>query len=70
MSSARITVEGPPEASPKVLVWMGQPAGVSRFASHHRESLFGYERGDLVGQPTGLPVTVSRGHLSTRDVLS
>jgi hypothetical protein len=70
MSSARTTLEGPPEASPKMLVWMGRPAGASRFASHHRESLFGYERGDLVGQPAELPVTVSRAHRSTRDGLS
>ena len=70
MSSGRTTVEAPPQASPKVLVWMGQPAAVRRFTIPHRESLLGYERGDLVGQPTALPVTVSRMHLTTGGVVS
>jgi len=70
MSSGRTTLEGPPVASPKALVWMDQPAAVCRFASHRRESRFGYAGGDLVGQPTELPVTVSRSYLTTGDGLS
>ena len=47
-------------ASPTVLVWMAQPARVSRFATHRSESPFGSERGDLVGQPMA---ALAPGHL-------
>ena len=51
MSSGRTTVAGLLGVSPTVLVWMDQPIGVNRFASHHSQALFGSERGDLVGRP-------------------
>ena len=38
------------EVVPDALVGMDQ-AGVIRFVNHQTESLFGYERDDLVGQP-------------------
>jgi PAS domain S-box-containing protein len=38
------------EAVPDALVGMDQ-AGVIRFVNHQTESLFGYDRDDLAGQP-------------------
>jgi PAS domain S-box-containing protein len=38
------------EAAPNALVGMDQ-GGVIRFVNHQTESLFGYDRDNLVGQP-------------------
>jgi len=50
MSSKTPEFESLLEAVPDALVGMDQ-AGVIRFVNHQTESLFGYDRDDLVGQP-------------------
>ena len=50
MSSKTTRLESLLEAVPDALVGMDQ-AGVIRFVNHQTESLFGYDRDDLVGQP-------------------
>src|SRR5450759_3853549 len=50
MSSKTRKFEGLLEAVPDALVGVDQ-AGVIRFVNHQTESLFGYDRTDLVGQP-------------------
>jgi len=50
MSSKTRRFEGLLEAVPDALVGIDQ-AGVIRFVNHQTESLFGYRRDDLVGQP-------------------
>ena len=50
MSSKTTKFESLLEAVPDALVGMDQ-AGVIRFVNHQTESLFGYGRDDLVGQP-------------------
>ena len=50
MSSKTTKFESLLEAVPVALVGMDQ-AGVIRFVNHQTESLFGYDRDDLVGQP-------------------
>jgi len=50
MSSKTRKFESLLEAVPDALVGMDQ-AGVIRFVNHQTESLFGYDRDDLVGQP-------------------
>ena len=50
MPSQTMGFAGLLEAVPDALVGVDQ-GGVIRFVNHHTESLFGYERGDLVGAP-------------------
>src|ERR1035437_7951014 len=50
MPSQTMGFAGLLEAVPDALVGVNH-AGVIRFVNHHAESLFGYERGDLVGAP-------------------
>jgi PAS domain S-box-containing protein len=50
MSSKTTKFESLLEAVPDALVGMDQ-AGVIRFVNHQTESLFGYDRDNLVGQP-------------------
>ena len=50
MSSKTTRFDSLLEAVPDALVGMDQ-AGVIRFVNHQMESLFGYGRDDLVGQP-------------------
>src|SRR5665811_1097334 len=50
MSSKTTRLESLLEAVPDALVGMDQ-AGVIRFVNHQTESLFGYDRTDMVGQP-------------------
>jgi len=50
MSSKTTRLENLLEAVPDALVGMDQE-GVIRFVNHQTESLFGYDRDDLVGQP-------------------
>ncbi len=50
MSSKTTRFESLLEAVPDALVGMDQ-AGVIRFVNHQTESLFGYDRHDMVGQP-------------------
>ena len=50
MSSKTRKFESLLEAVPDALVGMDQ-AGVIRFVNHQTESLFGYNRDDMVGQP-------------------
>jgi PAS domain S-box-containing protein len=51
--------EGLLETAPDALVGVDQD-GVIRFVNHQTESLFGYERDDLVGQPIEMLVPESR----------
>src|SRR5450631_4543342 len=55
MSSKTRKFEGLLEAVPDALVGMDQ-AGVIVFVNHQTESLFGYDRDDLVGQPVQMLV--------------
>jgi PAS domain S-box-containing protein len=48
--SSKKRLENLLEPVPDALVGMDQ-AGVIRFVNHQTESLFGYDRDDLVGQP-------------------
>ena len=50
MSSKTTKFESLLEAVPDALVGMDQ-AGMIRFVNHQTESLFGYDRDNLVGQP-------------------
>src|ERR1017187_4919815 len=50
MSSKTTRAESLLEAVPHALVGIDQ-AGVIRFVNYQTESLFGYDRDDLVGQP-------------------
>jgi len=50
MSSKTTRLENLLEAVPDALVGMDQE-GVIRFVNHQTESLFGYDRDNLVGQP-------------------
>ena len=50
MSSKMTRSENELEVVPDALVGMDQ-TGVIRFVNHQTESLFGYDRDDLVGQP-------------------
>ena len=56
------------EAVPDAMVVV-DPTGVIRFVSRHCEALFGYGRGDLVGQHIEIlvPMALRRGHLADRD---
>jgi diguanylate cyclase (GGDEF)-like protein/PAS domain S-box-containing protein len=52
------------EAVPNALVAIDQ-TGVIRFVNHETESLFGYSRGDLVGQPVQILLAKFPGNQST-----
>jgi PAS domain S-box-containing protein len=67
MSSKTTKFESLLEAVPDALVGMDQ-AGVIRFVNHQTESLFGYDRDNLVGQPiqTLVPEYPRGGAPSTR----
>ena len=59
MSSKTTRLANLLEAVPDALVGMDQ-TGVIRFVNRQTESLFGYERDDLVGQPIEILVPESR----------
>src|SRR5450631_1646900 len=67
MPSQTIGFAGLLEAVPDALVGVDQ-TGVIRFVNHHTESLFGYERGDLVGAPleTLVPESLRQVHAAHR----
>ena len=67
MPSQTMGFAGLLEAVPDALVGVDQ-GGVIRFVNHHTESLFGYERGDLVGAPleTLVPESVRAVHAAHR----
>jgi PAS domain S-box-containing protein len=67
MPSQTMGFAGLLEAVPDALVGVDQ-AGVIRFVNHHTESLFGYERDDLVGAPleTLVPESVRLVHAAHR----
>jgi len=59
MTSQAGNVEGLLETAPDALVGVDQD-GVIRFVNRQTESLFGYERDDLIGQPIEILVPESR----------
>jgi len=59
MTSQAGNLEGLLETAPDALVGVDQD-GVIRFVNRQTESLFGYERDDLVGQPIEILVPESR----------
>ena len=71
MPSQTMSFAGLLEAVPDALVGVNH-AGVIRFVNHHAESLFGYERGDLVGAPleTLVPESVRLAHAAHRKSFS
>jgi PAS domain S-box-containing protein len=58
MTSQTANLEGLLETAPDALVGVDQD-GVIRFVNRQTESLFGYERNDLVGQPIEILVPES-----------
>ena len=59
MAAPAGNIEGLLETAPDALVGVDQD-GVIRFVNRQTESLFGYERDDLVGQPIEILVPESR----------
>jgi PAS domain S-box-containing protein len=68
MFSKATEFEGLLEAVPDALVGVDK-AGVIRFVNHQTESLFDYERADLVGAPVDMlvPVSLRQAHVEHRE---